>query len=239
MNGTQLYIPQLSPINKFILVGAGACFILQSLAEKLLGFSLWSFLGLSAHTFWDGHLYQMATYPLVQTGLMHLLFDGLVIWFIGSEIEKIWGGKFYLKFLLVSLFSAGVFYLLFALFFSTGFPLVGITGISYALLLSYAVLFPQRILTFMLIFPMPAKYFCLLLIGILLFSGLMSNNLASWGHLGAMFGAFGQMYMMALYRQGKDPWVAIFKITSRKKRGNLYLVKNEEKKGPKGPKYWQ
>ena len=236
MNGTQLYIPRLTPLNKCILIGAGSCFLLQSLAEKWLEIPLWSLFGLSPNTFWNGHLYQMLTYPLVQMGLMPLLFDGLVIWFIGSELEQLWGGKSYLRFLLVSVFSAGAFYSLLALLFHSRFPLVGITGISYALLLSYSVLFPRRILTFMLIFPMQAKYFCLLLIGILLFSGLMSHNPSSWGHLGAMMGAFGHMYAVTLYRQGKNPWMGLLKKSSQKKKGNLYIIKNDEEKGPK---YWQ
>ena len=235
MNGTQLYIPQLTPLNKGVLVGAGSCFLLQTLAEKWLEISLWSLLGLSPNAFWSGHLYQIVTYPLVQMGLMPLIFDGLVIWFIGSELERLWGGKSYLQFLLASVLSAGAFFSILAPLFHNRFPLVGISGISYALLLSYSVLFPRRILTFMLIFPMQAKYFCLLLIGILLFGGLMSNNPSSWGHLGAMMGGFIYMYVVTLYRQGKHTYISLFK-KSLKKKSNLYIVKNDEKKGPK---YWQ
>ena len=232
MNGTQLTVPHLSPINKLILLMAVGLFILQSVVEKILGLSLLPYLGLSSGFFFGGHLYQIATYPMVQTGLLNMLFDGLVIWFIGSDLERLWGPKSYLKFLLISLLSAGLFYLLIAGLFSERFPLAGITGMSYALLLAYAVLFPDRILTFMLIFPMKARYFCLLLVGVLLFSGIMGNNSSSWGHLGAMFGAFGYMYAITLYRQGKRPLQGIFRRCRSK--ANLRIVRDDDDE----PKYW-
>ena len=238
--GTQLYIPPLTPVNKRVLIATAACFVLQSLVQKIAGVSLPAILGLSPHSFGHGHLYQIFTYPLVHLGLMNTLFDGLVIWFIGSELESLWGGRTYSKFLLTSVLSAGIFYLGCALAFSSTFPLTGITGISYALLLGYAILFPQRILTFMLIFPMRAKYFCMIITGVLLFGGLMSHNLASWGHLGAMLGAFGYLVWTTAQRQGKNPFKQIYQRL-RPPGHHLTLIKDKKSppKDPPPPKYWQ
>ena len=238
MHGTQLHIPQLTPVNKKLLIVFAGCFILQALAEKMSGVSVLHILGLSGDLFVRGRLYQLLTYPLVQVGLTGLLFDCLVVWFIGSELERIWGGKTYFKFLLASMLSAGLFYLLFSLLFATRFPLVGMTGISYALLFAYAVLFPNRILTFMLIFPMKAKYFCMILMGILLFGGLISNNPTSWGHLGAVFGAFAHMYLVTMYRLKQGPqWGKILQGRLKKKR-HLHIVEEGEGEDKDGPTYW-
>ena len=236
MNGSHVYIPSLSPINKIILVVMAGFFIFQSILAKLLGFPLFFYLGFSAPLFFEGHVYQILTYPFVQMGLINFLFDALVIWFIGSELERLWGGKLYLKFIVCILLVAVLCYLFMALIFSFSFHLMGITGLSYGLLLAYAVLFPNRILTFMLIFPMRAKYFCLILIGILLFGGLLSGNHTSWGHLGAMLGSYGFMYTVALFRQKGFCFGNIFYFFPFKKmgkRGHLRLIKTE-----KDPKKW-
>ncbi|MCY4644861.1 MAG: rhomboid family intramembrane serine protease [Bacteriovoracales bacterium] len=235
MSPHQIYIPKLTPINKVIIIAAASSLVLQSLLSKITGFSAPALFGLFLPRLAEGHIYQLITYPLPQAGLMSTVFDGLVIWFIGSELESSWGRKFYIKFLITSLLSAAVFYLLFSLIIPSGFPLVGITGISYALLLSYGILYPDRTFVFMLIFPMKAKHFCLLIIGILFFSGIFSNNPSSWGHLGAVFGAFGQMVMTTLYRQKKRSFLTSFKKIS-KKTPHLHIVKDDTEE--KDPKYW-
>lgn len=235
MNGSHVYIPNLSSTNKVILLVAGGFFLFQSILFKVTGFSLPFYLGLSVPMVLGGYIYQIFTYPLVQAGLINFIFNALVIWFIGSDLESLWGRRRYLAFVTSVFLVAGFCYFIIALFFSFNFHLMGITGLSYGLLLAYAVLFPNRILTFMLIFPMRAKNFCLILMGILLFGGLLAGDYTSWGHLGAMLGAYGFMYTAAFWRQNQFSLGNILKNPSKRaqKKRHLRLIKTE-----RDPKKW-
>ncbi len=243
MQGTQLYVPPLTKLNKIIIASVAVAFILQTVLQKVSGVQLAMLFGLTPNMFFSGYIYQLLTYPLVQTGLMGAIFDCLIIWFIGSELETNWGKKTYGLFLATSLIVAGLFYLVIAKVFFNGMsPLMGVTGLSYSLLLAYSILYPDRILTFMLIFPMKARYFCMLLIGILFFTGLLSNAVTSWGHLAAMFGGFGHMYWTTMSRANKDSMGIKFKRSaSKKSKANLYIVKDgdDEQDKDKDPKYFQ
>lgn len=245
MQGSQIYLPPMTKVNKVLLIAIGSCFLLNAIIAKTSGVSLIGAFGLSAEKFTSGYIHSLITYPFFETSLIGVIFDGLILWFIGSELEVRWGAKGYITFLAASALTAGIIYLVFsALFFSSFLPIHGVTGISYSLLLAYAILFPDRILTFMLIFPMKAKYFCMLLMGMLLFTGFLASAQTAWGHLGAMFGGFAWMYWSAKYKAlgtGKRSNSGkILNIFNKKKNTKLYIVRDEDGNdiSDKDPKYW-
>lgn len=245
--GYQLHAPPLSPINKFLIIALVALFLIQSVINVYGGPSLIKYLGLSAHMVMNGYLYQIVTYPFIQSGFFALLFECLLLWFIGGELEYMWGQRRYLTYLLVSVFGGGISYLLVTLIFLQdsmifSLPLIGPGGITLSLLVAYGLLFSERYLSFMLIFPIKAKYFCLLIGGIELYMGLFSPyGKSAWGHLGAMGFSF-------LFLRGMSIWqslrMVLGKKTKKKNPRKFYLIKTEEqekdkKKKKNEPKYWQ
>jgi membrane associated rhomboid family serine protease len=143
--------------------------MISQLSQGVLG----SYLALSSDGFSSGLIYQLITYPFIEASFMGLLFEGLLLWFIGSELESKWGRKFYIEFFLISILSVAPLYLILSKTLGLSAPLMGITGFNYALLVAYAIIYSERQLMFMMIFPMKAKYFCLLLAGIQLYTGLL------------------------------------------------------------------
>ncbi|MDB9786694.1 rhomboid family intramembrane serine protease [Bacteriovoracaceae bacterium] len=199
----QTYVPPLSPINKIILIVTGVSLLIQAFCEGFLKIPLSMYVGLSGEGILSGYVYQIALYPLVHSGLLSYLFSALIIWFIGSDLERDLGQKNYIAFLCATVFGASLIYLaVIFLFFGDSVlfarpPLVGISGLCFSLLIVYGQTHGDRILNFMLIFPMKAKYFCWLLIGIELYMGFFSNHSkSSWGHLGGM----GCAYLYFKYR---------------------------------------
>src|SRR5690606_36471013 len=131
----------------------------------------------------------------------------------------------------------GVLYLILGLVFVAAHPLIvsGMTGITNALLLAYAVLFPNRPLTFFAIFRMAAKYFCMLLIALQVYSGLSSSlGHQAGGHLGAM--ACGLMTMLIMTRRAKKARTP--RKSSAAARGHLKLVSDRYKEDDDVPKMW-
>ncbi len=243
MNQSQIHIPTLTKVNKIILIVMGVLFILSSILKASGGIGLVSYLGLSPAMFFSGHIYEIATYPFIASGVFDILFNGLLLWFIGSELESQWGATRYIAFLTTSTIGAGIIYLLVSTLFLSGsglfgYPLYGMHGAGSALCLAYAVLYPDRIFTFMLIFPMRAKYFCMILVGMLLFNGFFTpGKVLAWGHLGAMAFGYGWMHLIASPKWKKFTSDQEKKQKMRSKsKANLRIVKDDDEKPPK---YWQ
>src|SRR5262249_19623675 len=60
-------------------------------------------------------VWQVATYMFLHGGLFHILFNMLALWMFGTELERIWGTRYFLKFYFVSGIGAGVLTVLFSL----------------------------------------------------------------------------------------------------------------------------
>lgn len=237
MNQYQFRAPQLTAVNKILLISAGICFLGGAILRSIGAFSLLQIFGLSSGGINSGLIFQLITYPLIETQLMGFIFSSLIIWFIGSEIEGMWGRKIYLRFLLMIVVGVGLLYVLLNLGMNTfAMPLHGLSGINFALLTAYAVLYPDRQLSFMMIFPMKARTFCLILAGIEAYMAIFSSLSSSWPHLFAM----GFAYLIIRYQNNRLIKTVLNSSFTRprapKKRGHLYVVKDED---DKPPKYWQ
>ncbi len=245
---TQMYAPPLTKINKYILIGYVGAFILSQILYMSAGTSLVGILGLTTVGLSKGLIFQLITFPFIDKSLMTVVFNGLILWFIGSELERLWGSRFYLKFLAISTYSCGVIFTLFS-YFAGGLmgitPLFGLTGTNLALLVAYGIIYAERTMLFMFLFPMKAKYFCLLLAVIELFMALTSTAFNSaWGHVVSMAVAFVFLRYQSLKARGlgiKDIMENHKSHQARKKRGNFRLIKTEEqdKADPEKPKFWQ
>ncbi len=149
MNQVQMQMPTLSKTNKILMITTGVLFLLESLLSRGAGFSLTSILGLSAKGLGDGLVFQLVTYPLVEKQLLAVIFNGLLLWFLGSELETQWGRKRYLQFIGAATLTAGIVYVLIGLTFLShtavsSFPLSGLQGIGAALCVAYGILYPDH-----------------------------------------------------------------------------------------------
>src|ERR1700722_4051177 len=115
------------------------------------------------NSFW---IWQLFTYMFLHaSSVFHILFNMLVLWWFGAELEARWGARFFLTYYLVCGFGAGVIScartVLYALISGNPVglltPLVGASGATYRLLLAYGLLFGDRVIYFMMLFPMKAK----------------------------------------------------------------------------------
>jgi membrane associated rhomboid family serine protease len=231
----QFQSPPLSKINKIIIFTSVGLFVLSQILASS-GSSLVPVLGLSVSKLFSGHVYQLFTFPFIERSFMAVLFNGLVVWFIGSELEKTWGEKLYLQFLAACTLATAVLYILIVTVFynnpiSMGFPIIGLNALCYGMLGAYAIIFSDRELTFMFLFPMKAKYFCLLLGGIQLYSAFTSPYAKSaWAHLAGLVFGVGFLRIKAYLTVRSRNLLKSNKDAKRKKSG-LYIVKDNEKPG--------
>lgn len=167
--------------------------------------------------------WQPVTHMFMHGGFWHLFFNMYTLYFFGRVLEERWGAKKFLIFYFVTglgaaLIHTGVEWIqmhhwmnqvaegsmaaqanIHALKMT---PTVGASGAIYGVLMGFAMLYPDAILT--LVFPpvsMKAKWFVLIFGGIELLTGItgVGGGIAHFAHLGGLI--FG--YLLIMYWKKK------------------------------------
>jgi membrane associated rhomboid family serine protease len=144
-------------------------------------------------------LWQPLTYMFLHAGIWHILFNMLALWMFGVELERLWGTAFFVKFYFVTGVGAAVTTLLLSLvplgLVSPASTTVGASGAIFGLLLAYGLYFPRRPIYMYLLFPVPAKYFVMIVgaIALLLSVTGAGGGIANVAHLGGMLFGYGYL----------------------------------------------
>jgi membrane associated rhomboid family serine protease len=256
---------RLTPAVKGLLIACFALFIIQQTADQFFGGNVVGWLGLVPSAFaLNFKFWQLFTYPFLHGDVMHLVLNMMMLVFIGSELESVWGLKRFLRFYFMCSTAGGLLYLLLQMVVWGGdglhTPMVGASGAIYGLLMAYGLIFGERVLLFMMLFPMKAKHFVWVLAGIEFMSSIFSGRggLSSAAHLGGMAAGFLYLWGRAAWtvamrqRQGKAGWGSklknSFKKSGKKKVQHLKLVIDNDKtvlksadedgEDDSGPKTW-
>ncbi len=115
------------------------------------------YLPLSLQGLEHGFVWQLVTYQFMHASWMHLLLNSWVIYMFGREVEAMLGGRKFLVLMFTSGMVGGVLQVLVAwawpLYF--GGSVVGASACGFGLIAAYAMLFPERELTMLILFVIP------------------------------------------------------------------------------------
>ena len=162
--------------------------------------------------------WQIVTHMFMHGGFWHIFFNMYTLFIFGCVLERMWGPKKFLLFYFVTglgaaLLHTGVQAIEMQVYMSQAAegsvsaiqaihslkmtPTVGASGAIYGVLIGYAMLFPDSVLT--LIFPpvsLKAKWFVIIFAVIELVTGIfgMGGGVAHFAHLGGML--FGWLLIM-------------------------------------------
>lgn len=240
---------------KAIMIACFVAFVVQNTADQFFGGNLLSIFALVPNGFLlEFRFWQIFTYPFLHGDVMHLFLNLLMLAFIGGELEAVWGTPRFLRFYFFCSTVAGVLYLLLQVMVWGGSglytPMVGASGAIYGLLMAYGLLFGERVLLFMLLFPMKAKYFVWILAGVEFMTTVFSGRggLSSAAHLGGMAAGFGYLWVAAAARvrkkQAAQASGSAFTRRKKKKKNHLRLVSPKDAEPGddddinRGPKTW-
>ncbi len=194
-------MPTLPPVTKALMLICTAVFCAQLLLPMLPVDALFALWPPGSGRFWP---WQLVSYGFLHGDMSHLFFNMLGLWMFGSELERLWGRNRYLQMLLASVVAAALVQLLFTMITGSGAPTVGASGGLFGLLLSFGMLFPNRVI--MPLFPpipMKARTFVMVFGGVELLFGLTGGNgVAHFAHLGGMLGA----WLMINWWRGRLPF---------------------------------
>lgn len=201
----------MPPITQALIIVNTAVFLLQLATghQPVASFALWPLAGDPSFGPDPGggfRIWQLVTYGFLHGSLAHLFFNMFALYMFGSELERLFGPRFYLTFYFACVITAGVAQLLVAAMTSAPpYPTVGASGGVFGLLLAFGMYFPRR--TIMLIFPpipMPAWLFVTLYGLLTFYMGITGAQpgVAHFAHLGGMLGG----YLMIQHRRGRLPF---------------------------------
>ena len=159
--------------------------------------------------------HQLITRMFMHAGFLHLFFNMLGLFFVGTSLERIWGSKRFLVFFLLCGIGAGLFQMgnyayqfweidhskltlaeeinyqsILRLYYT-----LGASGAIMGLLAGFAYLFPNtEVMIIPIPFPIKVKWVVLGIIALDLFSGISGNSgrdhIAHFSHLGGAISGF-------------------------------------------------
>lgn len=223
---------QMTRAVRWLLIVTVAAFLCQLIGDTFLGLGILETFQLTAARVFSGlAVWQVVTYAFMHSDLFHILLNMLILWMIGTELEDKWGTRFFLKYYFFCILAGAGSYLLVQSFFKGSaanyLPLVGSSAGVYGLLVAYGIIYSERVLLFMMIFPMKAKHFVILLAAIEFISTVFysRSGIANAAHLGGMIAGFSYLFLVAYLRiRAKNKKSG----RSRFRKSHLKLVVNNE-----------
>ena len=210
-----------------MLIGANVAVFVAQVLFPIVTAVLGLHPALVLHSFW---IWQLATYMFLHGGVFHIVFNMLALWMFGAELERTWGTRYFLKFYFVTGIGAAVLTVLFSLL-PFGFArslqdvnIIGASGAIYGLLLAYGLYFPDRPIYMYLVFPIPAKYFVMIMGVIAFYSSLsVSSGIANATHLGGLL--VGYLYLKSARMRPLEEakyWYLRWKMNRTRKKFGVY-----------------
>ena len=210
------------------LIGANVAFFVIQFLFPIVTDLLGLHPALVVHYFW---IWQLGTYMFLHGGVFHIVFNMLALWMFGTELERVWGTRYFLKFYAVTGVGAGVLTVLFSLLpFAFAQQVyranvIGASGAIYGVLLAYAMYFPDRPIL-LIVFWVPARVCVAILGAIALMSSLgEAGGSANATHLGGL--AVGYLLLKGA-RVRLHPWSEVkyrylkWKINRVRKKFDVY-----------------
>ncbi len=246
----QVQMAPITPIVKKLAIAMiSVWLIMQIFMDKIFQLNLSTLFVLHPdfviEKFW---VWQLVTYMFFHAlSPFHIFFNLIMLWFIGSDLEKHWGPKFFLIYFFTTGVGAAIIYCLSVAIYAaiTGaqgplvIPVMGASGAIFGLMVAYGIIFSERVVYIFGILPLKAKYFALIASAIelssLLTTGFAGGEVAHLAHLGGALVGYIFLLLIARLKMQQS------KSKLKKKSTNLRLVVDNEKINQKddgGPKYW-
>jgi len=177
------------------------------------------------------HVWQPFTYMFLHAGIGHILFNMLALWMFGVELERMWGSRFFLQYYFVAGVGAAITTIVLSLmpvpFLAQMYTAltIGASGAIYGVLLAYGMYFPNRPIYLYFVFPIPAKYFVMIMGAISLFlsMGGPGGGVAHITHLGGLLAGYlylkgGRVHLVSEIKYRYLKW----RINRMRKRFDVY-----------------
>ena len=201
-----LSFPPFTRTMKWLVFGNAAIFLLTVLvgiASPQMATVIVQVFGLVPGLVVKGWLWQLVTYSFLHGDFFHLLYNMLILWMFGTDLEQAWGRRRLLELYFLSLTGAAVVTVVMALagvLVTMDAPTIGASGGVYGILAAFATIYgDRRIIILPIPIPLKARYW----VGFLVFISVIGafqgrGGIAHLAHLGGLL--FGFLYARRVMR---------------------------------------
>src|SRR5688500_15525595 len=153
-----------------MLVILGICFVLQSVlfSYSASGSAFLDELFLHREALSRGHIWQLLTFQFLHAGFIHVLFNGVGLYFCGKALEGTISTQHWLKLYFGAGFAGGIVHALGSLVLPYNFPspVVGASAVVSGLLAAFALLYPMQDICLFFVLRFPARVLFYILVAL-------------------------------------------------------------------------
>jgi membrane associated rhomboid family serine protease len=195
--------PRMAPCTLGLILLTVGIYLVQMLFRSAGVDGFTDLLGLSVGGLMRGHFWLPLSYLFLHGSPMHLLMNMLMLYILGSEVERSLGRLHFLILYFVSGILGGLGWAL--LIWPYGEVCVGASGAIFGLLGAFAALYPQREVTLLVFFVFPITMrawvlaVVLAVVQLLIMMSPYAGGVAYSAHLAG--GLAGLVYVLTLFRQ--------------------------------------
>lgn len=192
-----------APVTVALLVLIGIAFALELYSHAMDRPDLLGRFALSGWALSQGWYWTLVTHLFLHAGILHLLVNGLMLWFVGPEVERLLGPVRFLVLYFVSGIAGGLLQTAFSPPLS---ELVGASGAICGLILAFTTTYPELQLSVLLFFVVPVRMkartlgYGLILVSLAFY---LLGILPGFGHLAHLGGALAGWAMMRTFGYGR------------------------------------
>jgi membrane associated rhomboid family serine protease len=220
---------------KWLLIVNTAVFVLQGLLEGPFGRDIRVLALTPAAVVFHFAIWQLVTYLFLHGGIWHLVFNMLTLWMFGTQLERDWGTRQFLKYYFICGIGAGLCDVaLNAITGNWGTSTIGASGAIYGVLLAYGVCYPDQTVLMGFLFPIKAKYMVMIYAAVELWTARgVNTGVSNIAHLGGM--AVGFVYLKTRRKRRGGPTLSLpdwrgayrqWKLQRAKKKFQVYMKKH-------------
>ena len=224
---------------KRLIIFTTACYLVHYIAQMAgMQGGFFERLYLNPHeVLWSLAIWQPVTYMFLHAiDPFHILFNMLTLWFMGRDVEQVWGLRRFVQYYLICGVGAALVVILVDLLIHRSTSTYGASGAVCGVMIAFAMMFPDRELFF---FPLPfsvkAKYFVAIIAAVNLLLVLPGGSGVSYiAHVGGFLTGF--LYFKVAYNMGNfDPLGAMsahyreWKLARAKRKFQVYMNKQRNR----------
>jgi len=193
-------------------------FVLMFFSTELKELALKYFALNPANVCSDFYIWQCVTYSFLHStqSLWHILFNMIALWFLGPELESMWGEKQFLKYYFIIVIGSGLITAIYMFNFMPHVNTIGASGAIYGLLIAYAILFPNRYIYLYGILPLKVRTAAIIFTGIALYYSININNNSNISHIAHLSGII-MAFLYLFYWTNQKQSMRIIKTRKREK----------------------
>lgn len=182
---------------KRIIAVTVAVYIAQLVTGDLVG----SWLAVSPEKVFSGQIWRVLTYALCHdvSSPLHIIFNMLLLWWFGNELEGMYGSGEFLKFYIAGAVVSGVAFCVIQPLIGQFAPAMGASGAVMAVMALYTMHFPRRVIYIFFIIPVELWLLLVFYVAYDLYPLLrtigghpQADHIAHTAHLGGL--VFGLLY---------------------------------------------